>query len=56
MKDIRRLWLACFLRVRRQFFAISKRNRYPGAGADGKVVLEYGGEICYIYEGHAELF
>jgi hypothetical protein len=55
MKDIRRLWLGCFIRVRRRLFVICEPSErlsiwidIPGRlGNSGKVwvVLEYGGEI-----------
>jgi hypothetical protein len=55
MKDLRRLRLVRFFRVRRRFFAISKPSKWwsieidiqerLGNGGEAKAVLEYGGEI-----------
>jgi hypothetical protein len=50
MKDIRRLWLGCFFRVPRRFFAISKPSERLSIEIDisgwlGNGGLEYDREI-----------
>jgi hypothetical protein len=62
MKDLRRLRLVRFFRVRRRFFAIGKPSErrsigidIPGRlgnGGDARAVLEYG-EVERSDEGHA---